>query len=377
MPKVSVLLSVHNGERHLHEAVSSVLGQSFKDLELLIVDDASTDSSPEILRSLHDARVGILRNEARLGLTRSLNRALEVAQGELIARLDADDFCGPERIARQVEFLDQHPDIGVLGCDTLLLHPGGRRELQRFPSHGIQCRWHLLFGSPVAHSAAMFRSGLVRQAGGYDETVEFAQDYDLWSRLASRTDFANLPVCLVTRRVEQSGSVTVKSLYQQVESAEGISARNLARLFDRWPGATRNRWKPDSFRRVRRVLIGREPLDDGPSPHDQTALLEDIYRAFMAVNRPSGEESAALKRWLSRQLVSVASSRAGEHRRLAMALTWFAIKLSPSCVLSMKIGKLAARLTGGRKLDHWVYRLTGGTRGRHLDTGTEFKSGGA
>src|SRR5258705_775698 len=113
-PQVSVLLPVWNGERHLAAAIESVLGQSFTDFELLIVDDGSTDGSAALIRRYGDERIRLFENEKNLGVTRSLNLGLAQARGRYVARMDADDLSAPERLARQVAFLDSHPEVALV-----------------------------------------------------------------------------------------------------------------------------------------------------------------------------------------------------------------------------------------------------------------------
>jgi len=114
-PTVSVLMPVFNGEQFLRPAMNSILNQTFTDFEFIIVDDGSTDHSREILNSYTDSRVRLICNESNIGLTDSLNRGLEAASGNYIARMDQDDISLPERLAKQVAFMDSHPEVGVCG----------------------------------------------------------------------------------------------------------------------------------------------------------------------------------------------------------------------------------------------------------------------
>ena len=115
-PKVTVLMSVLNGEDYLREAIDSVLAQTFMDFEFLIIDNASTDMTPRIIASYSDSRIRVLRNDNVLTLTQSLNKGMRAARGDLIARLDADDLAMPERLEKQVRFLDAHPDVFLVAC---------------------------------------------------------------------------------------------------------------------------------------------------------------------------------------------------------------------------------------------------------------------
>jgi len=207
-PAVSVLVSVHNEEAFVGEAIRSVLAQTLADLELLVVDDGSTDGTPAILAAVQDPRLTIVRH-ARRGLTPSLNRALGLARAPLAARLDADDVALPERLARQRAFLDAHPEVGVLGTAAREVDAAGR-EVGRMdpPTEDRAIRRALIRGNPFVHSSVMVRTALLRAAGGYDERVPVAQDYELWMRLGRVTRLANLPDVLVVRRLV-AGRVSV------------------------------------------------------------------------------------------------------------------------------------------------------------------------
>ena len=158
MPKVSVVMSVYNGERHLREAVDSILNQTFGDLEFIIVDDGSRDRTWEILQSYDDSRIVLLRNEQNIGLTKSLNRGLAATRGEYVARMDADDVSLPQRLERQVGFLDQHPEIGLVGCAFLQINEGGQEfEIFHPPLKNEDIQERLRVENCFCHGVALFR----------------------------------------------------------------------------------------------------------------------------------------------------------------------------------------------------------------------------
>jgi glycosyltransferase involved in cell wall biosynthesis len=200
-PAVSVLMSVHNGAPLVAAAVASVLGQSDGNLELIVVDDGSTDATAEVLAAVADPRLRVQR-QAHTGLTRALNRALAVARGPLVARLDADDVALPERLARQLAFLAAHDEVGLLGTAAREEDPGGGpARIVRPPTTDAALRRALIRANPFVHSSVMVRRELLERAGGYDERLAVAQDYDLWMRLARLTRMANLSDVLVVRRL--------------------------------------------------------------------------------------------------------------------------------------------------------------------------------
>jgi hypothetical protein len=203
VPEVSVLMSVYNGERYLRESIESILSQTFTDFEFIIVDDGSFDSTATILRNYRDPRMVLLSNEVNIGLTHSLNRGLAVARGRFIARQDADDVSLPNRLERQVLFLREHPAVGILGsCCQLIDRDGRKLWLYQVPTHDLNIRWKSLLENPFAHPSVMMRRDILTGNGlSYDETLQVAQDYDLWTRMMRYTQGANLTEPLIHYRL--------------------------------------------------------------------------------------------------------------------------------------------------------------------------------
>ena len=202
-PLVTVLLAVHDGEAYVRTAMASVLGQTFSDLELVVVDDASTDRTPAILAAVGDPRMRLLRNEAQLGLAASLNRGLDEARGRYVARLDADDVAMPRRLERQLERLRATPNVGVVGSAVLELVDTSRvGAMHAMPTLPQEVRLAALFSSPFFHPAVVVdRDVLDRHELRYDTSFEESEDYDLWSRLLEVADGDNVPDPLVLYRV--------------------------------------------------------------------------------------------------------------------------------------------------------------------------------
>jgi glycosyltransferase involved in cell wall biosynthesis len=200
-------MAVFNGAPWVGAAIESMLGQTLGDLELIVIDDGSTDATPDVLASLRDSRLRVERRE-RQGLTRALIRTLELARAPLVARLDADDLALPERLARQREYLVAHPDVGLLGTGAREVDPSGREvAIVRPPVDDPAIRRALIRVNPFVHSSVMVRRDALDRAGGYDASFPVAQDYDLWMRLSRVTRLANLPEPLVVRRLT-SGRVS-------------------------------------------------------------------------------------------------------------------------------------------------------------------------
>jgi glycosyltransferase involved in cell wall biosynthesis len=196
---VSVLMPVFNGEQHIREAVRSILSQSFTDFELLIVNDHSTDSTESIVREYceQDARVTALRNEEAKGIVGALNTGLARARGDYIARMDADDVSLPTRLEQQHAFLDAQRDVSVCGTNIEVF--GFRHSVWHLPQDHEAIRCALLFTVFIAHPTIMMRRSAVDHER-YDPDYNYAEDYELWSRLAEHHRFANLSDVLLRYR---------------------------------------------------------------------------------------------------------------------------------------------------------------------------------
>jgi glycosyltransferase involved in cell wall biosynthesis len=194
-------MSVRNGLPWVREAIDSLLAQTAPDFELIVIDDGSGDGTADVVRGFRDRRIRLVPQPHR-GLTRSLNHALALASAPLVARLDADDRAHPERLARQLAFLDAHPEVGLLGTGARVVDERDR-EVERIvpPTTDAELRRALIARNPFIHSSVMMRAALVRDLGGYDESFTDTQDYDLWMRMSRVTALACLPDALLLRRL--------------------------------------------------------------------------------------------------------------------------------------------------------------------------------
>jgi glycosyltransferase involved in cell wall biosynthesis len=231
VPLVSVLLAVHNGGRYLGAAIDSVLGQTVEDLELIVIDDASTDETPDLLATAGDERLVVLRNDQQDGLATSLNRGLEVATGRYVARLDDDDIAAPERLERQLARIRAEPDVAIVGSAVVDLDAdGGRGRTHRLPTGGAALRWHALFSSPFFHPTVLVdRETLDRHGLRYDPAFLESEDYDLWTRLFAFADGANLSDPLVEKRVHAAQASLRRGELQQSFQRQ-IALREIARI---------------------------------------------------------------------------------------------------------------------------------------------------
>ncbi len=211
LPAISVLMSVHNGERYLKESVESILTQTFTDFEFIIIDDASIDTTANILESFaqKDPRIIVIRNGQNLGLTKSLNKGLNLARAEYVARMDADDISLPERLQIQKDFLDHNPHIVCVGSSTIIIDEHSKKlGIKKPPTNPELLRFHMMLKNQMTHSSVMFRKESILSEGGYNEQLPYTQDYDLWSRLLmAGKNMANIEEALVTYR-SHAGAIT-------------------------------------------------------------------------------------------------------------------------------------------------------------------------
>ena len=220
-PRVSVVMPVRNGGAYLLPAIESVLGQTYRDFELIVVDDGSTDATAELLAAVTDPRIRIFRGSRR-GVVAARNEALGHARGELIACMDADDIAMPRRFARQVEFLDANPHVAVLGSAVMRIDPAGAEcGLVTYPVTPEAIRALPPQVHFMAQPAVMMRAAIVREAGGYRALFAVAEDADLWLRIGDSHDLANLAEPLLKYRMHPGQHSIVK---------RATSRRNVALL---------------------------------------------------------------------------------------------------------------------------------------------------
>jgi len=200
-PAVSVLLPVFNGAQCIREAVESILTQTFRNFELLVVDDGSTDGTRELLDSIEDPRIRVLPNEGNRGLPYSLNRGLSEARAPLIARMDSDDVSLPQRLAAQVDYLAANPRIGACGS-WVETFGDGDGEVWAYPESPQDVKAGLLFRPTLAHPSVMLRKAVFGETGlCYDPEFRSSEDYDLWARAAECVLLANVPEVLLRYRL--------------------------------------------------------------------------------------------------------------------------------------------------------------------------------
>lgn len=295
-PRISVIMSVYNGAPFVCDALESVLRQTFEDLEFIIIDDGSTDGTAQFLDRVADPRVRLLRHAQTKGLTTSLNEGLRLARGQYIARQDADDISAPERLERQVAFLELHPSVGLAGVTPVFVDAAGReRGIWPVFTDNERLQIHLPRSNGFCHGSVMFRRSCIEVVGTYDETFMLAQDMDLWLRIAELFDVANLPEPLYYHRVHDG---RLSETRPQEQFGYVVLARERA-------AKRRRRFREETLSSLLRAS------GDGPWPRrvvtDRT-WLADRYYLFAMGQRELGDRATAA-RLLIRALVTHAAHR--------------------------------------------------------------------
>lgn len=318
-PAVTVLLPVRNGAATLQSSLTSILRQTFTNIEVLVIDDGSTDETPAILRACTDPRLRVLRNEKNIGLMRTLNRGLREARGELIARQDADDLSEPDRLARQLEFLERHPQVQLLGTSCWRMNPAGRvTGANDLPSTHHALRWASVLDNPFIHTSVIFRRATaLDELGGYNEALSICEDYDLWNRIAARHRVANLPERLVYYR--EHGTSMMQSRPEAASRAmRDLLRANLGTVF---PERTFSEEEVELLS-LFRLRFPRERL----AP--LCALIETLREEYCG-RYPQECESADFRATVCREHLRLAYKFLRSAPRIAAAQIWSGLEISP------------------------------------------------
>lgn len=240
--KVTVQIPVYNGEKYLKECLESILNQSFTQFECLIIDDGSTDGSAAIIQSFSDPRVRFVRNERNMGISHTRNRGFDLARGTYIALMDCDDVCPPERLARQVAFMDAHPEVGICGSWVQEMYPDGamiEEQLRKYPADDASIRQMLMLDCPLWNPSLMLRKSMIQQHRlYYNPDFKLGEDFDLVVRAAAVTQLANIPEALLYYRRHENQISTLRT-FEAYRNANlhrmNLIAKEIAKYL---PGAT-------------------------------------------------------------------------------------------------------------------------------------------
>jgi glycosyltransferase involved in cell wall biosynthesis len=322
-PTVSVIMPVMNAEKYLEESLDSILGQTYKDFELIVVSEAgSTDRTDEILDSITDERLRVIKNERPLGLTRSLNRGMFEARGKYLARMDGDDIASPWRLEHQVRFLEANPRIGIAGTAVRFIDEEGKEMgTKYFPQLPGMVAWGLHFDCIIAHPSVMIRREVFEQLGGYSLQAEHVEDYDLWLRAMRVTDLSNLYEVLLDYRVHPGSASRRKRDLQErlgITQATGAMEMSIGRRLD--TSLVINLLRPYSIK----------------SPWGAVAAARVLYalrRAFLSNNRSLAPiETMSIKDDVSERMSQLIAHSALNATKAVPMLMWQACRCGPGVV---------------------------------------------
>jgi len=230
-PIVSVILPVFNCEDYIYDAVKSILDQTFTEFELFIIDDGSTDNTYKIIKQIKDPRI-ILVKQNNKGLPKTLNENFKRARGKFIARQDADDFSYPQRLEKQVKFLESHPDVGIVGtwAEIWIAQKKSDRTLMH-SCQNYQLSFDILFDSAFVHSSIMIRKKVFNLLGGYNDKFQPVEDYEYWTRILEKFKGANIPELLQVYR-ELPSSMIRTNPEKNLNTIIKISSKAISRMID-------------------------------------------------------------------------------------------------------------------------------------------------
>lgn len=275
IPKVSVVLPVFNAAGHLAEAIDSILKQTLREYELIIVDDGSVDASPQILRRYADAdsRIRVITQPNR-GIVEALNRGCREARGKYIARMDADDISLPSRFEKQYEFLENSPEVGVVGTWYSLIHQGGGEGQP--PTLDGAIRWTMTFHNCICHPSVMMRRELLEALGGY-QPVQHCEDYDLWMRAAKTASLRNLPEVMFRYRISERG---VSKRFSEIQN------ENHLKLMRQWTEDVLGREVSEEDVLVLRQADAFPEIRNPQHIESASKLLDELHEAFLKKEFP-------------------------------------------------------------------------------------------
>jgi hypothetical protein len=345
LPRVSVVMAVFNGERYMRESLDSILQQSFTDFEFIIIDDGSTDATAAILEACSDERVRVLRNPQNTGLAESLNRGIAAASGEFIARQDADDISERERMAMQVAFLDDHPDVALVGSAHTEIDAEGRfRAHVDANCNHVTILWAMLFYCPFAHTAVMFRRRpVLLTVGEYDPAYRYSMDYEYWTRISARFRVANLAEPLVRLRMHDASMTATYGIHTreghvlQVQAAGRLLHGRIADI--------------EATHRVLSALMSGPPSEYEPAQLIAAVpLMLELQQAFAGQHGLSRAEREAHRREVRQHLSNALLAYAHEvpdgpgSGRTVRRLAWHAMRLDPRRLLQPRTAATIAAL---------------------------------
>jgi glycosyltransferase involved in cell wall biosynthesis len=294
MPLVSVIMSMYNTEKYVRETIESILNQTFKDFEFIIIDDASTDMSANIVQLYNDPRIRFYQNENNIGIVANLNKLLDISQGMFIARQDSDDISCPERLQIQVDFLRNNTNIGI--CGTYARFIGTKKGVIRHCLCDKDIRAYMLFSCPFVHPSVMMRASLFEDGLRYNEAFFPAEDYNFWFIISKKTKLANIPEILLNYRWHDMNISHVKQDIQMDKSNKvrheifeysiGFKLSDEEkRIYDLIPYPANRNITYDNLYMLEKFLVKIQELNDIHKYYNFDSLKKTLFRIWSNVCR--------------------------------------------------------------------------------------------
>lgn len=289
--KLTVLMPVYNAGAHLKEAVESILTQTYSNFWFLIIDDGSTDGSVDLLRTFKDDRIRLVCHEQNMGIQYTLNEGIDLADTELIARMDADDISHPWRLQKQVDYLSTHANCAMITSLARIID-GDRNDLGQYDPYGLDIYYGLYFDCYICHPSVMYRKNCVEAVGKY--SMQYAEDFDLWYKLSRvyKMHFLAEPLLLYRKHEQNVSRVVKRTLYDEAEYI--IVKRNLRDVLGGHVEV------PEAYidcynYNYEKLLRGK----DINEVKNCMALLDDIHAGILSIENPNRNVDAIL--WSSAQ----------------------------------------------------------------------------
>lgn len=299
-PLVSVVMPVYNSEEFISKAIESILSQTFRDYEFIIVDGGSLDGTPAILARYRelDSRIRI-HDQQNLDFVSSLNAGCLQATGKYVARMDSDDISLPRRLRKQVRFLEKHPLVGVLGTWTEYIDKKGTSHGEwHTPTSPVMTGWFLNFGTCLSHPSVLMRRDVIEHLGFYSPDALYVEDYDLWTRAMTVTQLQSIPEVLLQRRVWE-GSICGQHLAQQEQNV----TRRMHSVITRLLGTDVRMKVVESLRSL--VIASR--VDNPEHVAMVASLIRQLYEAYLEAHSLTSKEQAEVGRDAATKLRTLAN----------------------------------------------------------------------
>ena len=291
--EITVLLPIYNGEKYIRKAIDSILCQTFRNFEFLIINDYSTDQSEAIIKTYNDPRIKFISNKSNLGLIETLNIGLKLAQGEYIARMDQDDISFSYRLEKQIAYLDNHPEIGVCGAGFRIIDNDDKFITEtRFTNLSSLLSWQLHFFCPIAHPTVMMRKSLIKKIGGYNKNALYCEDYDLWTRLNPITHITNINEVLLSLR-KHNDNMSRRHFVEQINNSINICSSLISKTLN----------EEISSDLIRQIYLNE--ISDINSAIKINDLIRRLYESFINANNFTKLENKLISHDYAHRLLSL------------------------------------------------------------------------